>query len=96
MQHECKFYFDGVTEYKVMIQQNLKNMVKFCVPTWLVFAGPVTYIACIVIEQPYFDSTTNAYTYKFGLHATVYHSTVHKQEALLYNRITQRHTWLLI
>ena len=36
MQYGCKFYFDGDTA-------NLKNMVKFCVPTWLVLAGSVTY-----------------------------------------------------
>ena len=36
MQYGCKFYFDGDTA-------NLKNMVKFCVPTWFVLAGSVTY-----------------------------------------------------
>ena len=41
MQYGCKFHFDGVTEYKDTA--NLKNMVKFCVPTWLIFAGMVTY-----------------------------------------------------
>ena len=42
-------------------------------------------MACIdiVIEQPYFDSIISAYAYRFGLYATVYHSTVHKLEALL-------------